>query len=234
MLDKAVSEFGSFDIVCPGAGVFEQPTSNFWHPPGSRTSRDFVDANHYTALDINLTHPIRTTQLALQHWLAPENAAQQTAAAAPKRVINVASMAGYTPVFTAPLYAATKFGVIGFTRSLARLEADVGIRVSAVAPGPVSTPLLLEPQDKRDLFDASKDVYTTPEAVAEAMLLLVESEEHAGGTILEVGSGYTRTVSLRNDPGPTAEPGRGTTLSNLPQAAANIAETLKDGSWQKN
>ncbi|KAJ3484268.1 hypothetical protein NLG97_g7100 [Lecanicillium saksenae] len=75
MLDKAVSEFGNFEIVVPGAGIFDPPFSSFWHPPGSNTSRDFVDANHYTSLDINLTHPIRATQLEgddssliLRHW----------------------------------------------------------------------------------------------------------------------------------------------------------------------
>lgn len=191
MLDYAVTEFGSFDIVCPGAGVFEPPTSSFWHPPGSKTSRDFVEANHYTALDINLTHPIRATQLALQHWLAPENAAQQTPET-PRRVVNVASIAGYTPVFNCPLYAAAKFGVVGFTRSLAQLDADVGIRVSAVAPGPASTPMLNERPDRDSFVDDSKDVLATPQEVAEAMLLLVESEDHAGGTILEVLAQSTR------------------------------------------
>ncbi|KAM3514819.1 hypothetical protein MY11210_001543 [Beauveria gryllotalpidicola] len=231
MLDKAVSEFGSFEIVCPGAGVFEPPTSNFWHPPGSDTSRDFVDANHYTALDINLTHPIRATQLALQHWLKPENAAQQTPES-PKRVVNIASIAGYTPVFPSPLYVAAKYGVIGFTRSLAQLDAAAGIRVSAVAPGAVSTPMINEHPD--DLVDADTDALVTPQEVAEAMLSLVESEEHAGGTILEVGAAYTRTVSVWDDPGPTQAPRQGTTLSKMKNVEENIVKTLKDGTWQNN
>lgn len=231
MLDYAVAEFGSFDIVCPGAGVFEPPTSSFWHPPGSNTSRDFVEANHYTALDINLTHPIRATQLALQHWMAPENAARQTPET-PRPVVNIASIAGYTPVFNGPLYAAAKFGVVGFTRSLARLDADVGIRVSAVAPGPVSTPMLTEHPDRENLVDDSKDVLATPQEVAEAMLLLVESEDHAGGTILEVVAQSTRKVSVWNDPGPSTEPRAGTSLSNMKNAAENIAKSLKNGTWQ--
>ncbi|KAM3429575.1 hypothetical protein NHJ13734_008117 [Beauveria thailandica] len=229
MLDRAVSEFGSFEVVCPGAGVFEPPTSNFWHPPGSDTSRDFVDANHYTALDINLTHPIRATQLALQHWLKPENAAQQTPES-PKRVVNVASIAGYTPVFHCPLYAAAKYGVVGFTRSLAHLDAVAGIRVSAIAPGVVSTPMINEHPE--DIVDADKDALITPQEVAEAMLSLVESEDHAGGTVLEVGVAYTRTVSVWNDPGPTQELHKGTTLSGMENVAVNIAKTLQDGTWQ--
>ncbi|KAH8713322.1 15-hydroxyprostaglandin dehydrogenase [NAD(+)] [Beauveria bassiana] len=229
MLDKAVSEFGSFDILCPGAGVFEPPTSNFWHPPGSGPSRDFVDANHYTALDINLTHPIRATQLALQHWLKPENAGRQTPDFL-KRVVNVASIAGYTPLFHCPLYAAAKYGVVGFTRSLAHLEAVAGIRVSAIAPGAVSTPMIHEHPE--ELVDADKDALISPQEVAEAMLSLVESEDYPGGTVLEVGVAYTRTVSVYNDPGPTQELRQGTTLSGMKNIAETIAKTLQDGTWQ--
>lgn len=232
MLDKAVSEFGSFDILCPGAGVFEPPTSNFWHPPGSGPSRDFVDANHYTALDINLTHPIRATQLALQHWLKPENAGRRQTpdSRPPKRVVNVASIAGYTPLFHCPLYAAAKYGVVGFTRSLAHLEAVAGIRVSAVAPGAVSTPMIHEHPE--ELVDADKDAPISPQEVAEAMLSLVESEDYPGGTVLEVGVAYTRTVSVYNDPGPTQELRQGTTLSGMKNIAETIAKTLQDGTWQ--
>ncbi|OAR01356.1 hypothetical protein LLEC1_06321 [Akanthomyces lecanii] len=211
MLDYAVVEFGSFDIVCPGAGVFEPPTSAFWHPPGSDTSRDF---------------------LALQKWLAPENAAQQTVDA-PKRVVNIASIAGYMPVFNCPLYVTAKFGIVGFTRSMAPLEAEVGIRVSAVAPGPVSTPMLSEHPDATNFVDHSKDILATAQEVAEAMLLLVESEDHAGGTILEVVAGGTREVSVWNDPGPSTAPRAGTSLSNMENGAENIVKSLKNGAWQR-
>ncbi|TQV97934.1 hypothetical protein V2A60_006352 [Cordyceps javanica] len=233
MLDTAVSEFGNFDIVCAGAGVFEPVTSNFWHPPGSDSSRDFVDANHYTALDVNLTHPIRTTQLALQHWLRPDNAARQTPET-PKRVVNVASIAGYMPVFPCPLYVAAKHGVVGFTRSMAPLEDATGIRVSAIAPGPVSTPMLNEHPNKDDVFNDDLDVLIDVEEVADALLLLLESEDHPGGTILEIGHKFTRNVSTWNDPGPTQEPRNGTTLSNLKNTGENIIKSLQDGTWQKN
>ncbi|OAA54936.1 NAD(P)-binding domain protein [Cordyceps fumosorosea ARSEF 2679] len=231
MFDRAVAEFGGFDIVCPGAGVFEPDASNFWHPPGSSKSRDFVDANHYTALDINLTHPIRATQLALQYWMRGGPAAATEPA--PKRVVNIASIAGYTPVFPCPLYAAAKFGVVGFTRSLAPLEAAAGVRVCAVAPGTVSTPMIHEHPDKDGVYDAEQDVLIPVREVAEAMLLLVESEEYAGGTVLEVGAHSTRKVSVWNDPGPSQEPRQGTTLSNLKYKAEAIVSSLKDGTWQK-
>jgi hypothetical protein len=44
MFTVAQEAFGSVDIVCPGAGVFEEHWSNFWYPPGSEKSRDALDS----------------------------------------------------------------------------------------------------------------------------------------------------------------------------------------------
>lgn len=231
MLAKAISEFGSFEIVCPGAGIYEPGWSNFWHPPGTDASRDFLDANHYTTLDINITHPIRTTQLALQHWLAPERATQQTPEN-PKRIIHIASIAGYTPSFLRPLYAASKYAITGFTRSLEKLEPTVGIRVNAVAPGLVQTPLWTDSVTNMALVDEEKDSWITADEVAEAMLLCIEAEDKVGGTILEVGKDTTREVSTFNDPGPAfGTPGSGVMVSKIKDAADVVAKTLQDGSW---
>lgn len=233
MLDKAVSEFGNFEIVCPGAGIFDPSWSNFWHPPGSDSSRDFVDANHYTTLDVNLTHPIRATQLALQHWLKPENAAAQTTET-PKRVVNIASIAGYNAAYPCPMYSAAKHGVIGFTRSLAGLEAQFGIRVNVIAPGIVKTPMVSEVENREEWVDDEKDAFIAPEDVAEAMLQLVESEDHPGGTVLEILVGTTRQVTAVNDPGSSRAPGAGTSFSNVMKRVEAINTSLKDGSWLKN
>lgn len=57
------------------------------------------------------------------------------------QIINVASLAGFFPYPLHTLYAATKYAVLGFTATL-RLEArELGIRVNAVCPGPVDTPI---------------------------------------------------------------------------------------------
>lgn len=98
MFAVALREFGDVDVVCPGAGVYEPEWSNFWLPPGSAQSKDAADTHpgHYALLDINLTHPIRVTQLAMSHWLHPPSSSRRTPVSPtnPKRVIHIGSVAG--------------------------------------------------------------------------------------------------------------------------------------------
>jgi 3-hydroxybutyrate dehydrogenase len=219
LFDTAVREFGDVDIVCPGAGIYEPDFSNFWIPPGTPGSRDATDAGRYALLDINLTHPIRMTQLAIAHFT--KNKSLQ---AGRKSVILISSTAGQKTPFTAPMYAAAKHAINGFVRCLAPLERKAGIRVSAVAPGVVRTPLWTEDASKSIAVEEGKDAWVEPGDVARVMLgLIVEDELQnnedpervttQGGSIIEVTAGNIRNVKAFNDSGPDGRPG--STVSNM-------------------
>ena len=60
------------------------------------------------------------------------------------------------------------------TRSLGLLEGFTGVRVAAVAPGVVRTPLWTENPDKLSMVNEERDAWVTPREVAEAMLALVQ------------------------------------------------------------
>lgn len=92
-----------------------------------------------------------------------------------------------------------------------KLEPLFGIRVSAVAPGVVRTPLWLDHPVKSRMVVEGKDEWIMPEEVADAMLTLIEQPNLVGGTILEVGKGQRRIVHMLNDKGPS---GAGHTVSN--------------------
>ncbi|KAM0340146.1 hypothetical protein ACHAPU_010638 [Fusarium lateritium] len=219
-----LKEFGDFDIVCPGAGVYEPNWSSFWHPPGSPESKDEADGDHFKLLDINLTHPIRATQMAISHWMHgnPAKASVEN----PKRVIHISSIAAQLPVLRAPMYGASKFGITGFVRCLTNLE-QVGIRVNAVAPGVVRTPLWTEHPEKMKNVDEGQDAWVTPEECAQAMLQCVENDEYVGGTIVEVGKGNTRQVQVFNDPGPDMQDrSKGFTTSNSQEGEQSVWEWL--------
>ncbi|CAD6442054.1 94cea6f4-2257-45a0-8b47-12b92927dc32 [Sclerotinia trifoliorum] len=202
MFEVANEHFGGADIVCPGAGIFEPPFSNFWFPPNTPPSVDKTSESRYKIFDINITHPIRTTQMAIEQFMKRKK---------PGVVIHISSVAGQLPFFPNPMYVASKHAISGFVRSLAQLEfptPDIPkVRVSAVAPGLIKTPLWTEHPEKM-LFLSKEDpddsYWVTPEFVAERMLELIESEKYLGGTVLEVGKGV-RKVEAFNDPGPVEE-----------------------------
>ncbi|OJJ48403.1 hypothetical protein ASPZODRAFT_62637 [Penicilliopsis zonata CBS 506.65] len=211
MFEVAEQEFGEVDIVCPGAGIYEPHWSNFWRPPGTPQSKDPRAGGRYAVLDINLTHPIRTTQLAISHFLA------RNKSKTPKHIVHVSSIAGQTPAFNTPMYVATKHAINGLVRALSNLDKECGIRVTAVAPGLIKTPLWTEHPEKMCVVDESKDMWVSPDEVAEVMLALIEQTEVSeiigdrsgkgqlfpiqGGTILEV-SKTVRPVEAFHDPGP--------------------------------
>jgi NAD(P)-dependent dehydrogenase (short-subunit alcohol dehydrogenase family) len=131
----ATQKFPKIDIVVPGAGLFEPQWSSFWQAPKSATnpetlSRDEadVDLGHYASLDVNLTAPIRLSQIAIGYWTQNKQKGC---------LVHVGSIAGYCASITTPLYFASKHGLHGFVRALGGLRDEVGIRVSCVAPGQV-------------------------------------------------------------------------------------------------
>ncbi|OJI79321.1 hypothetical protein ASPTUDRAFT_59422 [Aspergillus tubingensis CBS 134.48] len=223
IFEVALEEFIDFHIVCPGAGIYEPHWSNFWHPRGSPESKDSLDSNYYYLLDINLTHPIRTTQLALSYWLhlrsrpssfhpvaepvSPENS---------KHIIHISSVAGQIPNFNTPIYSTSKFTITGFIRCLAPLDQAICVQINAT-----------EHPEKLLQLDQEKDGWATADEVAMEMLRCVDDENLEGGAILEVGKNSTRRVEVLNDPGPDESLGTAFKASKAEEAAERILYWLR-------
>ena len=94
-------------------------------------------------------------------------------------IINIASQRGLKGAVNAAPYSAAKAGIIGLTRALAWEAAPKGVRVNAIAPGPIDTDLTatMAPADRQAFIDAlPAGRFGRPEEIAATALLLARPE----------------------------------------------------------
>ena len=110
-------------------------------------------------------------------------------------ILNASSVVGIYGNFGQTNYAASKFGVIGFTKTWSRELGPKGVRVNAVAPGFVETPILSTIPDKvlahmRDQVPLKR--LGQPEEIANVYAFLASDEaSYVNGAVLEVSGGMT-------------------------------------------
>ncbi|HWO40973.1 MAG TPA: SDR family oxidoreductase [Candidatus Eisenbacteria bacterium] len=110
-------------------------------------------------LGVNLRAPMLLTRLVLPTMIARESGA----------IVNIGSIAGKSGEANASAYAASKFGLIGFTQSLFEEVREYGIKASVILPGFVDTPLI--PETRR--LDRAKMI--RPEDVADTVMYVLRS-----------------------------------------------------------
>src|ERR1700761_4804419 len=120
LVAAALNEFGRLDIVVNNAG-FQMTHEKLEDVPLDEAKRTF---------DTNILGTFALTQAALKE-LKPGAS-----------ILNTTSIQAYQPGENLVAYAATKAAVLSMTKSVAKLAMEQGIRVNAVAPGPVWTPLI--------------------------------------------------------------------------------------------
>jgi 3-oxoacyl-[acyl-carrier protein] reductase len=94
-------------------------------------------------------------------------------------IINIASQRGLKGAVNSAPYSAAKAGIIGLTRALSWEAAPKGVRVNAIAPGPIDTDLTaaMEPADRQAFIDALPvGRFGRPEEIAATALLLAGPE----------------------------------------------------------
>jgi short-subunit dehydrogenase len=155
LLRKAAFEFDNIDVLVNNAGYHE---------------RGFVENVSPEALgmmlDVNLKAPIILSKLVIPYL-------RETGGGA---IINVASLAGRTPVPGAATYSASKFGLRAFTFSLADELGDANIKLAAVSPGPIDTGFIMSNIDDVTDLTFSQPMSTADEVATEIVRLCVNSK----------------------------------------------------------
>jgi 3-oxoacyl-[acyl-carrier protein] reductase len=134
---------------------------------------------------LNTLSPIVLTKYVVRHMMADGGG----------RVVNVASIIGFTGYSGLSVYGATKASMIGFTRSLAREVGRKGINVNAIAPGFMDTDMTqsLDPERREQVARRSAlHRLSAVDDVADAVeFLLGDRAKSITGTVLTVDAGAT-------------------------------------------
>ncbi len=161
LVDRTVARFGHLDVAVNNAGTEGQP--------GPLTEQS---AETYAAtFDTNVLGVV----LSLKHELRAMYPQKRGS------IINVSSVVGQFGIAGASIYVASKHAVEGLTKSAALEAAGTGVRVNAVAPGPIETPMLnrftgSEENKQGFLQHIPLKRAGTPEEVAQTILFLASDK----------------------------------------------------------
>jgi len=172
LVHEALSRFGRLDILVSNAGITMD----------SRLEK-MTDEQFDRVLDINLKGV----------FLCGQEAARVMIEQGSGVILNAASFVGIYGNFGQTNYAASKFGVIGMTKTWAKELGPRGIRVNAVAPGFIATPMTKKvPEKVLDMIREKCPLKKLgkPEDIAHAYLFLASDEAaYINGAVLEVSGG---------------------------------------------
>jgi NAD(P)-dependent dehydrogenase (short-subunit alcohol dehydrogenase family) len=177
LVKKTVDTFGQLDCAFNNAGIFGR----------SALLADFTEDDWDQLININLKGVWLCMKYEIPHMLKRGGGS----------IVNASSVSGLVGSKSSPLYAASKHGVTGLTRTAALQYADKNIRVNCTCPGAIHTPML------EHIFShnpANREKYTAaaplgrlakPEEVAEAVAWLCsDAAGYITGVALPVDGGW--------------------------------------------
>jgi len=172
MIAKVIEKFGHIDILVNNAGI----------------TRDGLlmkmkESDWQSVLDVNLKGVFLCTKAVVRPMMQQKGGS----------IVNITSVVGITGNAGQANYSASKAGVIGFTKSIAKEIGSKGVRVNAVAPGFINTKMteaLPEEVKKAYMANIPLKRYGEPEEIAEVVAFLCEDRSRCmTGQVLKVDGG---------------------------------------------
>lgn len=177
MVDRTIEVFGRLDCAANNAGISPAPISI------SKCTEEAWDK----VMDVNLKGVFLCMKFEVPRMLKGGGGS----------IVNTASMVGLVGDGGHPAYAASKHGVVGLTKTVAIMYGKTGIRVNAVCPGVIRTPMsersFAEHPELRaaSIGMAPMDRFAEPEEVAQAIVwLCTKDASFITGHALPVDGGY--------------------------------------------
>jgi 3-oxoacyl-[acyl-carrier protein] reductase len=174
MVAAVLADFGRIDVLVNNAGITKD----------ARLQKMTL-AQFDAVIDVNLRGVFHCAQAVADTMLAQGSGV----------ILNASSVVGIYGNFGQTNYAAAKFGVIGFTKTWSRELGPKGVRVNAVAPGFIDTPILGTIPDK--VLDEMREHVPLkrlgkPEEIANVYAFLASDEaSYVNGAVIEVSGGMT-------------------------------------------
>lgn len=172
MVEEAIAQLGSIDILVNNAGI-----------TNDKLLLKMTEADFEEVLKVNLTGAFNMTQAVLKAMMKARQGA----------IINLSSVVGLTGNVGQANYAASKAGLIGFSKSVAREVAGRGIRVNVIAPGFIASDMTdAIPEKMKDniIGQIPMKRIGNPEEVAKVAVFLAE-QEYLTGQVIAIDGGMT-------------------------------------------
>lgn len=173
IVEFAVQKFGKVDVLVCNAGIAQQ-----------KLFTDITDEDWYNMINTNLTGCFNCCRAASKVMVSKHSGS----------IVNISSMWGISGASCEVHYSASKAGVIGLTKALAKELAPSNIRVNCVAPGVIKTDMLssFSDQDLEELkVETPLSRLGTPEDIAKAVYFLSSDDaSFITGQVLSVDGGF--------------------------------------------
>jgi len=177
-VEKSVTTFGTLDVALNNAGVGGEPNK----------VADMTEEAWLKVIGINLNGVFNCMKHELTQMVKQKKGV----------IVNMASILGKVGFATSSHYVAAKHGVIGLTQTAALEYATEGIRINAICPGFIDTPLLTKGiiSDRADVKQQIIDLHPMKrlgksEEIANGFIFLASDDSSfVSGTSLEIDGGY--------------------------------------------